>query len=75
MVQHPDPEWVDRYYDEKMKEYGVDDENEQARRTVRAMNKYMKKVTEMRNNYLDLIMETGEREFTLRKRLKAQSRE
>jgi hypothetical protein len=74
MEQHPDPEWVERYSDEKIQEYGVDAEDEQTDRTMRAMNKYMEKVIEMQENKQNLKMETIEREVTLRKKTQSHSR-
>jgi hypothetical protein len=74
MEQHPDSEWVDRYCDKKIQEYGVDAEDEQADRTMRAMNKYMEKVIEMQENKQNLKIETIEREVTLRKKTQSHSR-
>ena len=66
----PCSEFIDRYFHEKMEEHGVDLEDEQAQRAIRAMNKYLTKVEERETTRFELIEKTVETNIALRKRAK-----
>jgi hypothetical protein len=68
--QYPDAEFADQLFYEKIEEYGVDAEDVQADRTVRAMNRYMDKVIELHFDKMDLIIETVDKEAAVAKKMK-----